>query len=118
MKSRRLKLSTLDPSTSSKVKNFTIDTDFQTGNEQQSKPENLFIESVNSRLDLTGFYYINGKIKNEGIQNANNVTVVATVYDKKGNVIGITKSITEPFVIPSKQTVCIWTCCNFKIQHF
>lgn len=108
----------LDPSTSDKVKNFTIDTKFQTGNKQDTKPESLFIESVNSRLDITGFYYINGKIKNEGLQNANNVTVVATVYDKKGNVIGITKSITEPFVIPTKQTAAFGLAVTSKSNTF
>ena len=108
----------LDPSTSEKVKNFTIDTKFQTGNKQNTKPESLFIESVNSRLDLTGFYYINGKIKNEGLQNANNVSVVATVYDKKGNVIGITKSVTEPFVIIPEQTSAFGLAVNSKSNTF
>ena len=108
----------LDPSTSEKVKNFTIDTKFQTGNKLDTKPESLFIESVNSRLDLTGFYYINGKIKNEGLQNANNVTVVATIYDKKGNVIGITKSVTEPFVIPPEQTAAFGLAVTSKSNTF
>ncbi|HET9774000.1 MAG TPA: FxLYD domain-containing protein [Nitrososphaeraceae archaeon] len=108
----------LDPSTSEKVKNFTIATNFQTANTQDTKPESLFIESVNSRLDFTGFYYINGKIKNEGIKNANNVTVVATIYDKKGNVIGITKSVTEPFVIPSGQTAAFGLAVSSKSSTF
>ncbi|MFB5601239.1 MAG: FxLYD domain-containing protein, partial [Nitrososphaeraceae archaeon] len=51
-----------------------------------------------------GFYYINGQITNNGIENANNVTVVGTFYDKNGNVIGITEAITEPFSIPSKDS--------------
>ena len=108
----------LDPSTSEKVKNFTIATNFQIADKQDTKPEGLFIESVNSRLDFTGFYYINGKIKNEGIKNANNVTVVATIYDKKGNVIGITKSVTEPFVIPSGQTAAFGLAVTSKSSTF
>ena len=108
----------LDPSTSEKVKNFTIATNFQIANKKDTKPEGLFIESVNSRLDFSGFYYINGKIKNEGIKNANNVTVVATIYDKKGNVIGITKSVTEPFVIPSGQTAAFGLAVTSKSSTF
>jgi hypothetical protein len=108
----------LDPSTSEKVKNFTIATNFETANKQDTKPESLYIESVNSRLDFTGFYYINGKIKNEGLKNANNVTVVATIYDKKGNVIGITKSVTEPFVIPSGQTAAFGLAVTSKSNTF
>ena len=108
----------LDPSTSDKVKDFKIATFYQTGNEHYTKPENLFIESVNSRLDFTGFYYINGKIKNQGSENANNVTVVATVYDRNGNVIGLTKSITEPFVILPKETAAFGLAVTSKSNTF
>ncbi|MFB5600368.1 MAG: FxLYD domain-containing protein, partial [Nitrososphaeraceae archaeon] len=87
----------LEQPTADKVFNYTIRVDYEVGN---IKPDELVIESLNSRFDISGFYYINGQITNNGIENANNVTVVGTFYDKNGNVIGITEAITEPFSIP------------------
>lgn len=91
----------LEQPTADKVFNYTIRVDYEVGN---IKPDELVIESLNSRFDISGFYYINGQITNNGIENANNVTVVGTFYDKNGNVIGITEAITEPFSIPSKDS--------------
>jgi hypothetical protein len=105
----------LDPSTSEKVNNYTITANYQTGN---IKPGDLLIESVNNRFDISGFYYINGKIKNNGNDDANNVTVVATVYDKSGKVIGVTKAITEPFIIPSKESAAFGLAVTSKSQAF
>ena len=105
----------LDPNTIAKVKNFSFSVDYQIGKE---KPNLLSLDHLNSRLDFTGFYYINGEITNIGNNTANNVTVVATIYDLNGNIIGITKAITEPFVIGSKNKAAFGLAVNDKTVSF
>ncbi len=58
-----------------------------------------------------------------GTDTANNVTVVATIYDLDGNLIGITKAITEPFIIASQNKAAFGLAVNaktvsFKIKNF
>jgi hypothetical protein len=101
----------LDPNTITKVKNFSLSVDYQIG---KAKPNLLSIDHINNRLDFTGFYYINGEIKNIGTHSANNVTVIATIYDLHGNIIGITKAITEPFVIGAKNKAAFGLAVNDK----
>ena len=91
----------LDQNSVDKVKDYSYDVDYSIGKE---KPNFLKIEHLNNRLDLTGFYYINGKITNMGPERANNVTVIATMFDHNGNIIGITKAISEPFSIDPKES--------------
>jgi hypothetical protein len=43
-----------------------------------------------------GFYYINGRISNEGSITATDSSVVATLYDKDGKVIAIGRALAEP----------------------
>jgi hypothetical protein len=105
----------LDTNTISKVKNFSFSVNYQVGKE---KPNLLSIDHINNRLDFTGFYYINGEITNRGKDTANNVTVVATIYDLDGNIIGITKAITEPFVIESKNKAAFGLAVNDKTVSF
>jgi hypothetical protein len=65
------------------------------------KDENLVIESSNSHIDLiTGFYFINGEIKNKGQLYSNNTTVISITYDKDKELAGIWKAQTEPYNIP------------------
>ena len=65
------------------------------------KDENLVIESSNSHIDLiTGFYFINGEIKNKGQLYSNNTTVISITYDKDKDLAGIWKAQTEPYNIP------------------
>jgi hypothetical protein len=89
----------LDPNSVDKVKNYSYDVEYNISIE---KPTLLKIDHLNNRLDLTGFYYINGKITNIGPDIANNVTVIATMFDHNDNIIGITKAISEPFSIGPK----------------
>ncbi|MDX1372431.1 MAG: FxLYD domain-containing protein [Nitrososphaeraceae archaeon] len=103
----------LDPSTSNKVNNYTITAKYQTG---KIKPAELIVESLNDKFDINGFYYINGNLKNNGTEEANNVTVIATIYDKDGKVIGLTKAITVPFSIPSKGFGAFSLVITFKSQ--
>lgn len=110
----------LNRDTIDKVRNFSFSVDYKVG---QEKPNLLSIDHINNRLDFTGFYYINGEITNIGTNTANNVTVVATIYDLDGNILGITKAITEPFVIGSKNIAAFGLAINdktiaFKIKDF
>jgi hypothetical protein len=110
----------LDPNTIDNVRNFSFSVNYKFGKE---KPNFLFINDINKRLDFNGFFYINGEITNIGTNTANNVTVVATVYDIDGKIIGITKAITEPFVIGSKNKAAFGLAVNdktvaFKIKDF
>ncbi len=66
----------------------------------KSKPTAMKVYYDNSRLDILGFYYINGKVSNEGSLSAANTSVVATLYDNDGNVIALGRAIVEPVNIP------------------
>lgn len=90
----------LDHNSVDKVKNYSYDVQY---NISKEKPTLLKIDHVNNRLDLTGFYYINGKITNTGPDRANNITIIATMFDHNDNIIGITKAISEPFSIGHKE---------------
>ena len=110
----------LDSNSIDKVKNYSISVEYIIGNE---KPNLLFINHVNDRLDFTGFYYINGEITNFGSATAYNITVVATLYDVYENIIGITKAITEPFIIEPQNKGAFGLAVNakkisFKIKDF
>lgn len=101
----------LEPTSVEKIKNFSLSAEYKVGKE---KPQLLYINHINDRLDFTGFYYINGKITNKGTFTANNVTIIATIYDKDKNIIGITKAITEPFVIGSKDKAAFGLAINAR----
>jgi len=101
----------LDLNSVDKVKDYSYDIDF---NISKEKPSLLKIDSVNSRLDFTGFYYINGEITNIGPNIATNVTVIASLFDNNDNIIGITKAISEPFTIGSKTNAAFGLAVNNK----
>jgi hypothetical protein len=65
------------------------------------KPTTLKVYSDNAKLNILGFYFINGRISNEGPVTATDSSVVATLYDKDGNVIALGRAIAEPANIPS-----------------
>lgn len=89
----------IDAKTTNRVKDFKLSaTGIIT---DESKPTTLKIYSDNSRLDIFGFYYINGRISNEGSLTAANSSVVASLYDKDGKVIAIGRALAEPINIPS-----------------
>jgi hypothetical protein len=65
------------------------------------KPTTLKVYSDNAKLNILGFYFINGRISNEGPVTATDSSVVATLYDKDGNVIALGRAVAEPANIPS-----------------
>jgi hypothetical protein len=65
----------------------------------KDKPNALKVSSEGSRPDISGFYYINGRILNEGSEISTLTTVVATLYDKDGKVIALGRALAEPVSI-------------------
>jgi hypothetical protein len=70
----------------------------------KGKPNALKVFSEGFRFDISGFYYINGRILNEGSEISTLTTVVATLYDKDGKVIALGRALAEPVSIsPDKR---------------
>lgn len=65
----------------------------------KGKPNALKVFSEGSKLDISGFYYINGRILNGGSETSSLTTVVATLYDKDGKVIALGRALAEPVSI-------------------
>ena len=84
----------IDTKTTNKVEDFKLTA--QGIVSDTSEPTKLKFHSDNSRLDILGFYYINGRISNEGSITATDSSVVATLYDKDGKVIAIGRALAEP----------------------
>jgi hypothetical protein len=80
--------------------------------------KDLTIESVTSRLDITGFYYISGRVTNNMDFISNNTLVIASVVDKNDNLLGIWKAQTEPYNIPPLGSASFTIPVTDKIQSF
>jgi hypothetical protein len=64
------------------------------------KPTILRVYADNAKLNM-GFYYINGRISNEGLVTATDSGVVATLYNKDGEVSALARALAEPENIQS-----------------
>ena len=64
----------------------------------------LEIHSTSSKLDATGFYYINGRITNNMNTTSTSTTIIAALNDKNNDLIGIWKAQSEPYNIPPLST--------------
>ena len=106
----------IDAKTTNRVKDFKLSAVGITTDE--SKPTTLKIYSDNSRLDILGFYYINGRISNEGPLTATNSSVVASLYDKDGKVIAIGRALAEPVNIPSDNQASFGIAVTEKSQTY
>jgi hypothetical protein len=84
----------IDTKTTNRIEDFKLTA--QGIASDTSKPTKLKFHPENSRLDILGFYYINGRISNEGSIIATDSSVVATLYDKDGKVIAIGRALAEP----------------------
>jgi hypothetical protein len=81
-----------------KINKFSITVKYNFTNH---KDEKIVMESSNSHIDIiTGFYFIDGKIKNNGQLYSNNTTIIAITYDKNKDLAGVWKAQTEPYNIP------------------
>ena len=88
------------------------------GQDTEVKPKALRIESYNSRIDILGFYYVNGIISNKGSEPATNTLVIATMYDKNGNVISIGRAMSEPVNITSHSEAAFGIAITEKLQTY
>jgi hypothetical protein len=88
----------IDTKTVNAVKNYTLSA---AGQETEMKARALRITSNSSKLDLTGVYYVKGRVVNEGSEDATNSVIIATLYDKDGKVAVVGRAQTEPVNISS-----------------
>jgi len=82
----------LDQPTVGRVANYTLAAE---GKPADEKPVGIKILSSQSRLDVLGVYFINVDARNDGQQTATNPAIVATLYDKDGNVVAIGEAVAE-----------------------
>jgi hypothetical protein len=105
-----------DKKISDKIKDYKLDFKF---NFTEYKDKKLAIVSHDSRLDMTGFYFINGKIQNtEKTSASNNTRVIAVTYNKNNELAGVWKAQTEPYSIPPLTTASFTIPITDKIQAF
>jgi hypothetical protein len=90
-----------DKNYNNQIKNYTVDFTY---NETKTTKKDLEIHSTTSKLDATGFYYISGRITNNMNNISTSTTVVAALYDKNNDLIGIWKAQSEPYNIPPLST--------------
>jgi hypothetical protein len=64
------------------------------------KDKKLVLISDNSKLEITGFYFINGDVLNTGKSYSFNTNVISILYNKNNEIIGVWEALTEPFNIP------------------
>jgi hypothetical protein len=83
---------------------------------EESKPVVLKVQPDNSRLDILGFYYINGRILNGGPSTATDSSVIATLYDKEGKVIAIGRALAEPVNIDPDSQAAFGLAVTEKLQ--
>lgn len=79
------------------INTYKIEFEFNSTSVEPSR--DLTIGSVTSRLDITGFYYISGRVTNNMNSISNNTLIIASVVDKNNNLLGIWKAQTEPYNI-------------------
>jgi hypothetical protein len=105
-----------DKKISDKIKDYKLDIKF---NFTKYKDKKLVIVSHDSRLDMTGFYFISGKIQNtEKASVSNNTRVIAITYNKNNELAGVWKAQTEPYSIPPLTPASFTIPITDKIQAF
>jgi hypothetical protein len=98
-----------------KIKEYVVNINF---NFTKDKDKKLVIISSKSHLDVNGFFFIDGKIKNIGQAYSNNTTVTSVTYNKNNELIGVWKAQTEPYSIPPSLEASFSIPITDKIQSF
>jgi hypothetical protein len=75
------------------VDNYSLELDYKI-----TDPKNQVIEITTSKINRDNLdnLFITGIVANQGEITANTVTVVATLYDRDGKVVAVSKTHTEP----------------------
>lgn len=109
----------IDSKTVSQLRDFKISTETNPGaNESKLKPLGLKVTPTNSRLDIFGFYYINGEVTNIANHSSTNTLIIATLYDKSGNVIAIGRGLAEPLNITAGASAAFGLAVSEKLQTY
>jgi hypothetical protein len=107
----------IDSKTVNQVRDFKISTEISSSPaENKSKPVRLEVNPTSSRLDIFGFYYINGIVFNNAKYNSTNTLIIATLYDKNGNVIAIGRGLAEPLNITAGSNAAFGLAVSEKLQ--
>jgi hypothetical protein len=104
-----------DKKNNDKIKDYKVDIKYNFTNYKDKK---IDIVTNDSRLDMTGFFFISGKIDNTGETYANNTNAISMVYDKNKDLIGIWKAQAEPYDIPPSTTASFTISVTDKTQTF
>jgi len=109
----------LDGKTVNQIKSFKLSSGANMGPlGSKLKPVGLKIIPSNSRLDLFGFYYINGRVNDIANHNSTNTLIIATLYDKNGNVIAIGRGLAEPVNITAGSSAAFGLAVSEKLQTY
>ncbi|MFZ0325980.1 MAG: FxLYD domain-containing protein [Nitrososphaeraceae archaeon] len=109
----------IDSKTVNQVRDFKISTEISSSPaENKLKPVRLEVNPTNSRLDIFGFYYINGIVVNNAKANSTNTLIIATLYDKNGNVIAIGRGLAEPLNITAGSNGVFGLVVSEKLQTY
>lgn len=78
---------------SKKIDDYALDINYKI-----TEPKKQVIEITSSKFNRDDFdnLIITGTVANQGDITANTISIVATLYDRDGNVAGVSKTLTEP----------------------
>jgi len=109
----------IDGKTVNQIRDFKLSSGAnQTPSESKLKSVGLKVIPTNSRLDLFGFYYINGRVDDIANHNSTNTLIIATLYDKNGNVIAIGRGLSEPVNITAGASAAFGLAVSEKLQTY
>lgn len=103
----------LDKDKSKLFSDYVLNLTSEIGNQ---KPESILLSSSKSRPDLFGYYYVSGRIFNNGDKAATNVLAIASFLDDKGKIIGLSSAIAEPSNMTSRGIASFTIVMDDKLQ--
>ena len=103
----------LDKNQTNQFFNYTLNFTSEIGH---NKPDNLVITSLKSRPDIFGYYYVSGRISNNGNDTATNVLAIASFFDNNSRMIGLSSAIAEPSNMTSHSISSFTVVMDDKIQ--
>ncbi len=103
----------LDKDKSKLFSDYVLNLTSKIGNQ---KPESILLSSSKSRADLFGYYYVSGRIFNNGDEAATNVLAIASFFDDKGKIIGLSSAIAEPSNMTSRSIASFTIVMDDKLQ--
>jgi hypothetical protein len=103
----------LDKEKSKLFSDYALNLTSKIGNQ---KPESIVLGTSKSRPDLFGYYYVSGRILNIGGEAATNVLAIASFFDDKGKIIGLSSAIAEPSNMTSGSMASFTIVMDDKLQ--